>query len=855
MSNVFTRTLGAFTAAWRAATTNQRQSIAKGAGSHQVTAALLMQASRSGALGGNGDLNYFMRLAVTNPWWFSANRTIANRISDTAQFRVEQKQKGEWVDAQAHEFLTILERPNSMMTGGMLLGATAEWMNAAGNGYWFAVTDTPGVGPIRELWPLPADKVEPDPMRLRISPFTGRTVIDYRYTLGGITWLPGENVIHFRASNLFDYWRGAAPLSALQSILPTDLAQTNWLGSFFGENNAVPTAVISLPPETSDTDFDIIKRDIVEQFGAQRRAAITRAGDMSVEAIQQTIDEMQVIQGMEFNAKAIRAVLGVPKMDELASGQSRLAAEMGLMRDAVQPMLNLFAQWMTLKLMPFYEERPGTLRVVAEDVVPQDSAIAVAEYGAYGLDRTLNENRKEQKLEPLKLKGPLAPMQPLFDQVPQRYVEMFAPILQQAAQAAQRPTAGMLGQGGDDAALVAQMSGQRSLSGLVGGDENKLVAAMAGQNAPKQQPKQLGVRSAGIKQPEDLVAAMAGGALKAMKGSDESGYYDPHYGRPGEQGGSTSRDDYRQEKKEGRAWTPKRRNRTESPTSAKDDGGKDSDVPKSLDACKTIADLEGYAKSKFPRIKWEFDGADPDAIRPTVAQFEKLAADWPDVAQKFRYIGTYAKDIPYPSFSGGFDNERAHFNFYESIGDDAETTDVFLIALNPKEYGDRQKFETEKKFYVEKGWHPPGCDVVESTMTHEFGHAVNKFLLDQTNTSFLDAVGSDGTGLVWDTVTNFTGAKPKRGELSDYALTDNGTLYSEAWAEAFASMYHTPDKKKSSYVRRMESILNEMGKPSEWKRHKKNEFPRLAKDITDPDEKKSVLEKINKIRFLYREDN
>lgn len=514
--NLLGRTLGYVVDAWRDATARPTtsQSIAnKSAGSRQVTAALLVQAARSGALGGSSDMNYFMRLAATNPWFFSAMRTISNRVSDVAVFDVQQRKGQDWESIPGHDLITRIERPNAMMTGGLLLGATAEWMNTTGNAYWFAVTDTPGIGPIRELWPLPSDKTEPDPLRLRISPYTGQAVVDYRYQVGGIKYLPGENVLHIRTPNLFDYWRGNSPLSALQVILPTDLSQTTWLGSFFGENNAVPTAVISLPPETSDEDFDIVKRDIVEQFGAQRRAAITRAGDMTVEAIQQTIDEMQVIDGMRFNAEAIRAVLGVPKMDDLSSGQSRLAAEMALMRDAVQPMLNLLAGWMTLKLIPFYEQRSGTMRIVAENVVPQDAAIAVSEYQAYGADRTLNENRKERKLKPLRLSGPLAQLQPLFDDVPQRYVEMLAPVLIEATKPAPAPALGGVPVGPDDA-LLAQMTGQEAPSGAQPGGDQKLLTQMVGQ-AQNPQPQELGVRTVGMPPPEELVAQMIGSTIKS----------------------------------------------------------------------------------------------------------------------------------------------------------------------------------------------------------------------------------------------------------------------------------------------------------------------------------------------------
>lgn len=380
--------------------------------------------------GDSGSLDYFARLGVTNPSFFFALRIISDRVADVAQFNVEQKGAESYKKIEGHEFLDVLAAPNSVMTGGLLLGLVSEWLNTVGNAYLFLVTETPGVGPIQEIWPLPAWNTQPEPMTLRVSPYTGKPIIDYRYTLAKPVLLPGENVVHIRTPNLFDFWRGMAPLSALQTVLAMDSAESSWLASYFGENNAVPTAVISLPPDLDDPTFDAVKRDIIENFGAQRRSAITRGGDLKIETIQHSIEEMRVLEGMEFNRKAIHQVLRVPAgLTDTTSGQSRLAADMALMRDAIQPMLNNIAAWLTLKAMPFYGD---DLRCVAENVIPQDAAIETAEYSAYSPDRTLQENREKQKLKPLRLSGELAPYQPLFDQVPQRWIEMFFPLLQAA---------------------------------------------------------------------------------------------------------------------------------------------------------------------------------------------------------------------------------------------------------------------------------------------------------------------------------------------------------------------------------------------------------------------------------------
>lgn len=396
---------------------------------------VLYDSTRLSGGGEEGDVQYYLRLAATNPAVLSALSTISDRVNKSDNFKVQTRQKGaDWVDFEEHPFITLLRNPNSIMPGSLLLSDTTWWYELLGNGYWFLVTDAPGMGRIHEIWPLPADRVRPDPTTMRISPITGKPILDYEYTMGSIIKLPGENVVHFRRANPFDMWRGLSPLSALQKTLITDNAQSTWLGSYYGKGNAVPASVISLPPTLSDEDFETVKRDIEEQFGGKRQTAVTRSGDFKIEVIQHSIADMQVIDHKRYNAQEIRSVYKIPEgLTNATSGQSRLAAETALARDAVQPLLDYFAEVFSLFIMRYYDTDASEIRVVAESVVPQDEALEINKYKTYAPDRTLNENREEQGLKPIVFTPQLAHLQPLLDQVPQSLVDTFAPLLMQSA--------------------------------------------------------------------------------------------------------------------------------------------------------------------------------------------------------------------------------------------------------------------------------------------------------------------------------------------------------------------------------------------------------------------------------------
>ena len=451
--------------------------------------------------GGEGDLNYYSVLAITNAAFLAGTSLIAERVSGAINvFAVqEQGRDGEWVDVADHEFLALLHKPNSLMDGSTFLSELVYEKILFGNAYWVLNSARPGQGPISEILYLPAQNCAPRPDTLRRSPITGELIIDYEYNLTTFTLLPGESVVHFRSANPFDYWRGLSLLTALQNNLQINHTQGEWLADHYGEGNAIPSSVISIPPDIEDLEFEQIKRDIQNDFGGRHRTAITRAGEMDVKVIQHTIADMQILEAQQYLSQQVRRVLHVPEaFDSASSGQARLAAETALARDAVQPLLNQIAEVITNNVMYYYGAH-RKYRLVAGNVVPQDRAIDATEYQVYGQDRTLNENRAAIDLPPLKLTGALAAFQALYDEIPPRYLPVLAPVLLQAAQGAGQGPNGIAGVSGAElvrqlsgASLVDGMTGRLLIDAMLGGDgqanssnRQLLIAMMTGQKIPE----------------------------------------------------------------------------------------------------------------------------------------------------------------------------------------------------------------------------------------------------------------------------------------------------------------------------------------------------------------------------------
>lgn len=347
-----------------------------------------------------------MKLAVTSAWVYSGIKMIADRVA-AADARPSMKRRvgDELRDQPNHPFALLLDMPNSMMTWEFVSRYLTWWCFLSGNAYLFISTPEIASGTPEELWPLPSDSIEPDPKSRHISLLTGKPCVNYTYTVNGKkTVLPGENIVHIRLPNPFDYWVGLAPLSAFIESVKTDRYQAKYLQGFFGKDNAVPTSIISLPAETNENDFETAKEMIRTQFGEGRRSAIIRAGDFTVQTITQTLREMELNTARKFNREEINHVLGIPEglINGSTSGDSRLATEITFARITIQPFIDLVAAEMTANLAPFYG---AGFVVKAPSVIPQDRALALQEYEKYSQDRSINENRLVLHLPPMDMPG------------------------------------------------------------------------------------------------------------------------------------------------------------------------------------------------------------------------------------------------------------------------------------------------------------------------------------------------------------------------------------------------------------------------------------------------------------------
>lgn len=210
-----------------------------------------------------------------------------------------------------------------------------------------------------------------------------------------------------------------------------------------------------------------------------------------------------------------------------------------------------------------------------------------------------------------------------------------------------------------------------------------------------------------------------------------------------------------------------------------------------------LADAEAWASQQYPHITWDFAGAHVDVMNPTLAEFHRLAQEWPEVANRLTHVGTYQGKMRgvAQGFTGTAEGQVAH----------AYMTQGTIIGLNPAYYGDPAKFREFLRYSRELGW-LSDKESFAATMTHEFGHMVDSYL-QSTKASFLPLVTPSGDGLVSQLWRNFTRDNYDRfrtADLSHYSLTHQV----ETVSEAFGYHVYPSDRPPTRAYVRQQAVLD-----------------------------------------------
>lgn len=205
-----------------------------------------------------------------------------------------------------------------------------------------------------------------------------------------------------------------------------------------------------------------------------------------------------------------------------------------------------------------------------------------------------------------------------------------------------------------------------------------------------------------------------------------------------------------------------------------------------IDGLKTTKDMEAWGHERFG-VRMDFTQVKPDVARAVLRgmqQFEDLFPGAMDYG--LTYCGSYKGEIG-RQVSAAFGRKRmfqgewAHCRYFQQ-GYFGNNSSMITLGLGPS-FNNPAKLLAELTQGVISGWHPVGCDTMESIVRHELAHFLDELMGRGTRVTTLIQRWKD------DTASKvLTGMAPRDqakvvGELSRYAMANR----KERWAEAFAS--------------------------------------------------------------------
>ena len=285
--------------------------------------------------------------------------------------------------------------------------------------------------------------------------------------------------------------------------------------------------------------------------------------------------------------------------------------------------------------------------------------------------------------------------------------------------------------------------------------------------------------------------------------------------------------------------------------------------PKMVGKHTKIRDAEMWAEKNYPEIVWDFKDAHIDTINPTLVEFTRLAQQYPEVANRLRYVGTYRNKAKMSQLAKAgvrkFEQKEWYPRMKMWAGEYAHAAKSGeYIALNPKFYRNKALLERSLKRCTKKEldgstFHPPGCDTIESIFTHEFGHQVQNWIESLSDDiAFTKAVSmSDDFGIVKNTFRNWYGmhineaGRDALRAISRYSLERKSIGdFSEAWAEGFASTVHTPVALQAEVTKKISEFLNKfMADRDKWTDNWK-----FIRDIPDQEVRKAMILELQELR-------
>ncbi len=286
---------------------------------------------------------------------------IAEAVGGISWVLYSKRKGGQRQEIEAHDLLTLLDRPNPMQGTAAFFKGLASYYLLAGNSYIEAVGFG---GKVQELWTWRPDKIS-------IIPGNKGYPAAYVYKDAGsekrwnVNFIDLKSqILHLKTFDPENLWYGQAPLKAGLVALDSSNAGGMWNLAML-QNAATPSGVLTVqaspgnPAGTLDqTSFERLKDQIAQHMGFKKAGKpMLLEGGLKWEQISLSPKDMEFLKGKEVSASDIALIFGVPA-EMLGLGQKTYnnyeEARLAFYQETVLPFMDFLKTELNRWLVPAF---------------------------------------------------------------------------------------------------------------------------------------------------------------------------------------------------------------------------------------------------------------------------------------------------------------------------------------------------------------------------------------------------------------------------------------------------------------------------------------------------------------------
>lgn len=289
-----------------------------------------------------------------NPWVYACVRLIAQSAS-RINWVLQRRSRGDMVEVDEHQLLTLLARPNEFESGARLTEKVFAYLLLAGNSYVLKVHGVPSAPP-RFLYSL-----RPDRMTIEKSKDFKNPIGGYIYSVGSDTVkLATGDVLHLLEFHPTDDWYGLSRIQVAARQVDIAAEAAEWNKKLL-ENDMRPPGLITAKGAITQADIDMFRRQFSEAYGGYKNAGtplVFSGDDVKYDPLSIAPRDVEWLDGQKLVMRQICSVFGVAS-ELLGDSENKTysniqEARRALYMETVLPLMDMYRDELNNWLTPLF---------------------------------------------------------------------------------------------------------------------------------------------------------------------------------------------------------------------------------------------------------------------------------------------------------------------------------------------------------------------------------------------------------------------------------------------------------------------------------------------------------------------